>query len=233
MQADISSNIQAVRERMEAAAERCGRNASEITLIAVSKLHSPQEIDAAAAAGITDIGESKVQEIIAKQPEVKSALTWHFIGHLQTNKVRSVIDRVSVIHSVDSFHLAREIDTRAQQKGLVKDILLQVNAAQEDTKFGISAEETVPLAEKIAEELKNVKIRGLMQIAPFAEDPEAVRRYFRQVRELFEKLRNGGFKDMDMLSMGMSHDFETAIEEGSTHIRVGTAIFGERDYNKR
>ena len=233
MQADIRNNIQAVRERMEAAAARCGRKASDITLIAVSKLHSAEEVDAAADAGITDVGENKVQEIISKQPQVRSALTWHLIGHLQTNKVKSVIDKVSVIHSVDSFHLAQEIDRRAQQAGLVKDILLQVNAAHEETKFGLSAEETLPLAESIAEKLKNVRIRGLMQIAPYAEDPEDVRKYFRQVRELFEKLRDGGFAEADMLSMGMSHDFETAIEEGATHIRVGTAIFGERDYSKR
>ena len=132
---------------------------------------------------------------------------------------------------MDSFHLAQEIDRRAQQAGLVKDILLQVNAAHEESKFGLSAEETLPLAESIAEKLKNVRIRGLMQIAPYAEDPEEVRKWFRELRQLKEELARRGFTGSDILSMGMSHDFETAIEEGATHIRVGTAIFGERDYS--
>ena len=235
MQADIRSNIQAVRERMEAAAARCGRKASDITLIAVSKLHSAEEVDAAAAAGITDVGENKVQEIISKQPQVRSALTWHLIGHLQTNKVKSVIDKVSVIHSVDSFHLAQEIDRRALQAGLVKDILLQVNAAHEESKFGLDPKDVPQVFREILDSCPNVKIRGLMHIAPWSEDPEEIRPYFKEVKDLFDTLAavehpNADFK---YLSMGMSHDFETAIEEGANIIRVGTSIFGERDYSKK
>ena len=229
----ISSNIERINERIALAAGRAGRRAEDVTLIAVSKLHSPEEIDEAAACGIKDIGESKVQEILRKYPLVQSPLNWHFIGHLQTNKVRSVIGRICAVHSVDSFHLAQEIDRRSAQAGLTTDILIQVNAAGEDTKFGLGTKEAEALANEIAEQLENVKIRGLMEIAPFEEDPEDVRIYFRQVADLFRKMKEGGFSQMDMISMGMSHDFEVAIEEGATHVRVGTAIFGERDYNKR
>jgi hypothetical protein len=144
-----------------------------------------------------------------------------------------VVGKVCLIHSVDSLHLAEEIDRRAAAHGIVQDVLLQVNAAGEDTKFGVAADDLVPLAEGIAEQFRNVRIRGLMQIAPYAEDPEEVRRWFRKLYELKEELARRGFTDADILSMGMSHDFETAIEEGATHIRVGTAIFGERDYSNQ
>ena len=136
-----------------------------------------------------------------------------------------------LIHSVDSLHLAEEIDRRAAAQGITQDVLLQVNAAGEDTKFGVSPDGLIPLAEGIAEKFVNVRIRGLMQIAPYAEDPEEVRKWFRKLRQLKEKLARRGLTGSDILSMGMSHDFETAIEEGATHIRVGTAIFGERDYS--
>ena len=216
---------------MNAAALRAGRDPSEITLIAVSKLHPADAVDEAAACGITDFAENKVQELCSKKPLVKADVRWHLIGHLQTNKVKQVIDKVCMIHSVDSLHLAEEIDKRAAQAGIVMDILLQVNAAGEESKFGLDAEGTKQLA-KDALKLKNVKIRGLMEIAPYAEDPEDVRIWFHQVKELFEELKADGLPWMDTLSMGMSHDFETAIEEGATCIRVGTAIFGERDYTK-
>ena len=231
MQETIRNNIETIRKRIEAAAARAGRDPSEITLIAVSKLHPAEAVDAAASCGLTDFAENKVQELCGKQPLVKADVRWHLIGHLQTNKVKQVIDKVCMIHSVDSLHLAEEIDKRAAQAGKVMDILLQVNAAGEESKFGLSADAARQLAKDVLK-LKNVRIRGLMEIAPFAEDPEDVRIWFRQVRELYEELKASDLPWMDTLSMGMSHDFETAIEEGATCVRVGTAIFGERDYTK-
>ena len=233
MPGTIKSRINEVRGRMEEAALKCGRRSEDITLIAVSKTYPASDVDAAAACGIMDFGENKVQELIRKQPECAEDLRWHLIGHLQTNKARSVVGKVCLIHSVDSLHLAEEIDRRAAAQGIVQDVLLQVNAAGEDTKFGVAADDLVPLAEGIAEQFRNVRIRGLMQIAPYAEDPEEVRRWFRKLYELKEELARRGFTDADILSMGMSHDFEKAIEEGATHIRVGTAIFGERDYSNQ
>ena len=231
MQATIRDNIKTVKERMTAAAAAAGRDPEEITLIAVSKLHPAEDVDAAAECGILDFAENKVQELCKKQPLVKADVRWHLIGHLQTNKVKQVIDKVCLIHSVDSLHLAEEIDKRAAQAGKVMDILIQVNAAGEESKFGLGIEEARQLAKDVLG-LKNVRIRGLMEIAPQAEDPEEVRIWFRQVRQLFEELKSADLPWMDTLSMGMSHDFETAIEEGSTCVRIGTAIFGERDYNK-
>lgn len=228
----IRDNIDDIKLRIENAALRAGRRAEDICLIAVSKTRPAEDLDAAAACGITDVGESKAQEIIAKKPQVVSDLRWHLIGHLQTNKVKSIIDKVDVIHSVDSIHLAEEIDKRADQLGIIKDILLQVNVAGEEQKFGLSPENAVAAAYEISERLNNVKIRGLMQIAPYADDPEDVRVYFRQLFVLYEKLRKDIVPDADMLSMGMSGDFEIAVEEGATHLRVGSAIFGERDYKK-
>ena len=231
MPGTIKNRINEVRGRIGEAASRSGRSPEDITLIAVSKTYPASDVDDAAACGIRDFGENKVQELLIKQPECAGELRWHLIGHLQTNKVRSVVGRVCLIHSVDSLHLAEEIDRRAAAQGITQDVLLQVNAAGEDTKFGVSPDGLIPLAEGIAEKFVNVRIRGLMQIAPYAEDPEEVRKWFRKLRQLKEELARRGFTGSDILSMGMSHDFETAIEEGATHIRVGTAIFGERDYS--
>ena len=233
MQEAIRDNIAQVRHRIDNAASRAGRRAEDICLIAVSKTRPAEEVDIAASCGITDVGENKVQEVIAKKPLVLSDLRWHLIGHLQTNKVKSIIDKVDVIHSVDSMHLAEEIDKRAGQLGIVKDILLQVNVAGEEQKFGFTIEDAKAAACEISEKLNNVKIRGLMQIAPFAEDPEDVRIYFRKLYCFYEELKRDIVPQADMLSMGMSGDFEIAVEEGATHIRVGTAVFGERDYNKK
>ncbi len=232
MQRTIKDNITEIKERIANAAASVGRDPADICLIAVSKTRPAEDLDIAASCGITDVGENKVQEINAKKPDVRSDLKWHFIGHLQTNKVKSIIDKVDVIQSVDSIHIAEEINKRAAQLGMVKDVLLQVNVAGEPQKFGFSVQAARDAAAEISERLNNVKIRGLMQIAPYAEDPEDVRIYFRQLRELYEELRRGSLPDADMLSMGMSGDFEIAVEEGATHVRVGTAIFGKRDYRK-
>ncbi len=231
----ITQNIAEIRSRMDAAAKRSGRDPADILLIAVTKLHEPDEMEEAIAAGITDIAENKVQEIQKKFDLIHSPVRWHLIGHLQTNKVKYTIDKVVMIHSVDSVHLALEIDKRAQAAGKTMDILLQVNAAHEESKFGLDPKDVKQVFCDILDQCPNVRIRGLMHIAPYADDPEEIRPYFREVKELYESLRQIEHPNADLkyLSMGMSHDFETAIEEGSNIVRVGTSIFGERDYSKK
>ena len=227
----IKTNIEYIQELKGRAAQRSGRKADEVLLVAVTKLHSPDEMNEAIDAGITDIGENKVQEILDKYDRVKP-VRWHLIGHLQTNKVKYIIDKVAMIHSVDSLKLAKEIDKRAQQHDLVMDILVQVNSAEEESKFGITTEETDQLIADITEQCPNIRIKGLMCIAPFEDDPEDVRGYFAEVKQIYDKYVNEKSEriDFEYLSMGMTHDFEVAIEEGSNLIRVGTAIFGYRDY---
>ena len=231
----ITQNIEDIRGRMAEAAIRSGRNPEDVLLIAVTKLHEPDEIEEAIAAGVTDIAENKVQEIQKKFDQIHSPVNWHLIGHLQTNKVKYIIDKVVMIHSVDSVHLAQEIDKRAAAAGKTMDVLLQVNAAHEESKFGLDPKDVPQVFREILDSCPNVKIRGLMHIAPWSEDPEEIRPYFKEVKDLFDTLAavehpNADFK---YLSMGMSHDFETAIEEGANIIRVGTSIFGERDYSKK
>ena len=231
----ITQNIEEIRGRMAQAAVRSGRRPEDVLLIAVTKLHEPDEIEEAIAAGVTDIAENKVQEIQKKFDQIHSPVNWHLIGHLQTNKVKYIIDKVVMIHSVDSVHLAQEIDKRAAAAGRTMDVLLQVNAAHEESKFGLDPKDVPQVFREILDSCPNVKIRGLMHIAPWSEDPEEIRPYFKEVKDLFDTLAavehpNADFK---YLSMGMSHDFETAIEEGANIIRVGTSIFGERDYSKK
>ena len=231
----ITQNIEEIRGRMAQAAVRSGRKPEDVLLIAVTKLHEPDEIEEAIAAGVTDIAENKVQEIQKKFDQIHSPVNWHLIGHLQTNKVKYIIDIVVMIHSVDSVHLAQEIDKRAAAAGKTMDVLLQVNAAHEESKFGLDPKDVPQVFREILDSCPNVKIRGLMHIAPWSEDPEEIRPYFKEVKDLFDTLAavehpNADFK---YLSMGMSHDFETAIEEGANIIRVGTSIFGERDYSKK
>ncbi len=227
----IKSNIEYISELKAKAAEKSGRKGEDVLLVAVTKLHGPDEINEAIDAGITDIGENKVQEIMDKYEKIKP-VRWHLIGHLQTNKVKYIIDKVAMIHSVDSLHLAKEIDKRAAQHDLTMDILVQVNAAEEESKFGITTEETDQLISDIARECPNIRIRGLMCIAPFEEDPEDAREYFAAVKKIYDKYAGAPADRIDFayLSMGMTNDFEVAIEEGSNLIRVGTAIFGYRDY---
>lgn len=227
----IQSNIEYINELKTKAAERSGRSGDDVLLVAVTKLHTPEEMNQAIDAGITDIGENKVQEIMDKYDHVKP-VRWHLIGHLQTNKVKYIIDKVSMIHSVDSLHLAKEIDKRAAQHDLTMDILIQVNSAMEESKFGITTEETDQLISDIAEQCPNIRIRGLMCIAPFEENPEDAREYFAEVKKIYDRYAEKKSERIDFkyLSMGMTNDFEVAIEEGSNLIRVGTAIFGYRDY---
>lgn len=229
----IKENIEAVNRKKDEIAVRAGRKPGEVLLVAVTKTRTADEINEAIDAGITDIGENKVQEIMEKYDAVKP-VRWHMIGHLQTNKIKYIIDKVSMIHSVDSFHLAQEIDRRAARHNTTMDILIQVNTAREESKFGITAEETGKLIEDILERCPNIRIRGLMCIAPFEDDPEDVRVFFRETKTLYDKYAQLSHPRLDFryLSMGMSHDYEAAILEGSNLIRVGTAIFGERNYNK-
>jgi hypothetical protein len=230
----IAENIKHIEELKTKAAIKSGRQGEDVLLVAVTKLHSAEEINEAIDCGITDIGENKVQEIMDKYQHVKP-VKWHLIGHLQTNKVKYIIDKVSMIHSVDSLKLAQEINKRAEQHGLIMDILIQVNSAMEESKFGITTEETGELIKAILQSCPNVRIRGLMCIAPFEDNPEDARPYFAEVKKLYDEygmLEHRGL-DFKYLSMGMSNDFEVAIEEGSNLIRVGTLIFGARDYSKK
>ena len=230
----IGGNIEYIQDLKKKAAERSGRSGDDVLLVAVTKLHSTDEINEAIHCGITDIGENKVQEIMDKYDRVEP-VRWHLIGHLQTNKVKYIIDKVSMIHSVDSLKLAQEINKRAQQHGLVMDILIQVNSAMEESKFGITTEETGELIGQILETCPNVRIRGLMCIAPFEDNPDDARVYFAEVKKLYDKYGqiDHPMLDFKYLSMGMSNDFEVAIEDGSNLIRVGTSIFGARDYSKK
>lgn len=230
---DIRGNLKKINEQIRLCAEGCGRSADDVLLCAVSKTRTPEEINIAIDEGVTDIGENKVQEIMDKFDEVKP-VRWHMIGHLQTNKVKYIIDKVSMIHSVDSFKLAAEIDKRAAQHGLVMDILIQVNSAQEDSKFGITTDETETLIKEILDKCENIRIRGLMCIAPYADDPEDIKVYFEEVKKQYDEFGKIDHQRLDFkyLSMGMSHDFPVAIEAGSNLVRVGNAIFGERNYNK-
>lgn len=234
MKMSIKENIAHINMLKEEAAQRSGRKGEDVLLVAVTKLHDVDEINEAIDCGITDIGENKVQEIMNKYDGVKP-VRWHLIGHLQTNKVKYIIDKVCMIHSVDSLKLAEEIDKRAAQHGITMDILIQVNSAMEESKFGITTEETGAMIESILENCPNIRIRGLMCIAPFEDNPDDAREYFAAVKKLYDeygKLDKPGI-DFKYLSMGMSNDFEVAIEEGSTLIRVGTSIFGVRDYSKK
>ena len=228
----IEKNLASVHTKIEKAmggAAAAGRGSGAVTLCAVTKTRSVAAINEAIEAGVTDIGENRVQELLDKYAHTQP-VNWHMIGHLQTNKVRYIIDKVVLIHSVDSFRLAEEIDKRARQCGKVMDILVQVNSAEEESKFGVSVGETERLIQDILEKCPNIRIKGLMCMAPFEIDPEDAGVYFKAVKNLFEqykKITHEGL-DFSILSMGMSNDYEVAIREGANLVRVGTAIFGER-----
>lgn len=223
-----------MEEKINAACQRSGRSRNEVTLIAVSKTKPVPMLAEIYEEGVRDFGENKVQEILEKHDVLPNDIKWHMIGHLQRNKVKAVIDKVSLIHSVDSFRLAEEINIQAKKKNITVPILVQVNIAGEDTKFGITKEDAIALVEQIAE-LDNLRIQGLMTIAPLVNDPEDNRQYFRGIRQLSVDIRNKNIDNvcMDILSMGMTGDYEIAIEEGATMVRVGTGIFGARNYNNK
>jgi pyridoxal phosphate enzyme (YggS family) len=225
----VSSNLEKIRSQIDAAAVSAGRGPSEIRLVAVSKTKPASMVDEAAAAGQFIFGENYVQEFVAKVSEVTSKVEWHFIGHLQSNKVRQIAGLVSMIHSVDRFSLAEEIDRQWGRLGLVCDILVQVNVSGEATKSGTTSEEATTLVRQVAL-LPNVRICGLMTMPPFFDDPEAARPYFRELRTLAREIDMLGIPGVSMneLSMGMSGDFEVAVAEGATLVRIGSAIFGSR-----
>lgn len=228
----IHENLAEVEKRIEEACKRSGRAREDVTLIAVSKTKPVSDIREAMETGIVDFGENKVQEIMDKFEAIPEKLNWHMIGHLQRNKVKYIVDKVCLIHSVDSLRLAVQIDEEAKKKERVCPILIEVNVAGEDTKFGVSVEETEALIREIAQ-LPNVKVKGLMTIAPFVDDAEENRIHFKALKNLLVdiKRKNIDNVDMDILSMGMTGDYEVAIEEGATMVRVGTGIFGKRNYN--
>lgn len=228
----LKDNLSLVIERIEKAAKKAGRDPKDIQLIAVSKTKPADMISTIYDLGIRDFGENKVQEITAKSQILPDDIKWHMIGHLQRNKVKAVLPKVSLIHSVDSIRLAKAISDEAVKLQITANILLEVNIANEDTKYGFTAKETEEYFEEIAA-LPNICIRGLMTSAPFVDNPEDNREYFRQLKKLCVDLKDKNIDNtsMDFLSMGMTNDFEVAIEEGATHVRVGTAIFGERDYS--
>ena len=228
---DIKKNLETVRAQISEAAESVGRDGDDVILVAVSKTRTPEEINTAIDAGTTDIGENKVQEIMDKYDDIKP-VRWHMIGHLQTNKVKYIIDKVDMIHSVDSIKLAKEIDKRAKAHGKTMDLLVQINPAEEESKFGVTIEGAGDLVREILDTCENIRIKGLMSVAPIAEDPRDVKPFFDGVKAKYDELAQIDDPKLDFkyLSMGMSHDFAVAIEAGSNLVRVGSAIFGERDY---
>ncbi len=227
----IKNNIEIIRQKIERAAIKSGRKLEDITLIAVSKTVAPDKIISALDNGITELGENKVQELTKKYDIINRDCNWHLIGHLQTNKVKYIVDKVKMIHSVDRYDLAMEIHNRAMKIGKVVDILIQVNVSGEQSKFGVSPDNAIELIKRISE-LKNVRIRGLMTMAPYTENPESVRNVFSGLRKLSIDIEKENINNIiiEFLSMGMSNDFEVAIEEGANMVRIGTALFGERQY---
>ena len=228
----LQENYREVEAKVRQAAERAGRDPEEITLIAVSKTKPLSDIEELIRIGVTEFGENKPQELRDKFEQVSQPVHFHQIGHLQTNKVKYIIDKAVLIHSVDSMHLAEQIQKEAEKRGLTAEVLIEVNAAEEETKFGVTVEEAPSLVSEIST-LPNIKIRGLMTIAPFVDDPEENRPVFRRMKQLLLDIKSQKIDNVDMnvLSMGMTNDFEVAIEEGATMVRVGTAIFGARDYS--
>ncbi len=229
MSEEIRSNLKHVRERMAAACARSGRKLDEITLIAVSKTKPLEDLMAAYDCGCRIFGENKVQEIIQKEPQMPEDARFHMIGHLQRNKVRQVLKHTAMIHSVDSLRLAQQIGADAEKENLDMDILLEVNVAGEESKFGFSPEEVMDAVREISR-IAHVHIRGLMTIAPFVSNPEDNREIFKKLYQLSVDIKSKNIDNvtMDVLSMGMTGDYEVAIEEGATMIRVGTGIFGAR-----
>lgn len=228
----IEQNLRYVRERIERACERAGRNPSEVKLLLATKTVSPDRIKRAVAAGVTLLGENRAQELRDKYDALTSSgVEWHFIGHLQRNKVNEVVKYVTCIHSVDRLRLGNRLHNRLTVLGKKMDILVQVNTSYEESKFGVAPEGAVQLVEQLAQ-LDTLRIKGLMTIGKFGVEPEKTRKYFRLLRSIRDEIaaRDIPGVELNVLSMGMSGDLEIAIEEGSTLVRVGTAIFGERIY---
>lgn len=228
----IRTNIQNIEENIKDACMRVGRDYNEITLIAVSKTQTLSKMKEVVNNGVNIFGENKVQELVDKFDSFPDSVHWHMIGHLQRNKVKYIIDKVDLIHSVDSIRLAKQIEKEASKREIDVDVLIEVNIANEASKFGFSVDEVESAILEISK-FKHINIKGLMAIAPYVENPEENRLYFRKIKELSVDISSKKIDNviMDVLSMGMTGDYQVAIEEGATMVRVGTGIFGERDYN--
>ena len=230
----IKENIAHINSLKEEAAKRSGRSGDDVLLVAVTKLHDVDEINEAIDCGITDIGENKVQEILDKYDQLPSDIQWHMIGHLQRNKVKYIIDKACMIHSLESLRLAETIQTEAEKHNVIMPVLVEINAAMEESKFGLTLDETPAFIEQVAA-FPNIRVSGLMTIAPFVENPEDNRIHFQNLYNLFIDIKGRNIDNVNMcnLSMGMTNDYEVAIEEGATMVRVGTGIFGARDYTQQ
>ena len=228
----LRENLQEVEKRIQEACARAGRDRSEVTLVSVSKTKPVEMLQEAYDLGVRVFGENKVQEIRDKYDALPKDIEWHMIGHLQTNKVKYIVDKVKLIHSVDSLRLAEIIEKEAEKHNRSVDILLEVNVAEETSKFGLKTVEVIPFAEKIAQ-FPHINMRGLMTIAPFVDDPEKNRTIFRDLHKLYVDIKEKNIDNgtVSILSMGMTNDYEVAIEEGATMVRVGTGIFGARNYS--
>ncbi|TDT61838.1 YggS family pyridoxal phosphate-dependent enzyme [Fonticella tunisiensis] len=226
----VSNNISRVRERIELAAMRAGRQPEDIELVAVSKMQSLEKMYEAKECGLRVFGENKVQELLDKYDKIQD-VKWHFIGHLQTNKVKYIIDKVEMIHSLDRIGLVEEIDKRAKQINRIMPVLIQINIGREETKSGIYEEDVENFISGL-EKYQNILVSGIMTIPPPSDNKSEIRGYFRRVKKIFDDLKQYKYKNFDIkyLSMGMTNDFEIAIEEGANIIRVGTGIFGQRNY---
>jgi hypothetical protein len=226
----VQKSLEEINRRIGQACSRAGRNPADVTLVAVAKTFPAEAVAGVVDAGLLDVGENYVQELLGKRERLTGkAIRWHFIGHLQTNKVKYIVEWVHLIHAVDRKEVAHEIDRRAARAGRIIDLLVEVNTTGEQSKFGVAPETAIPFIRSLAE-FRNIAVAGLMTIGPFLPDPEGSRPMFRRLRELREEAKQLGQPNASMhyLSMGMTGDFEVAIEEGATHIRIGTAIFGRR-----
>lgn len=231
---NIKENIDSILKKVDSACKKAGRDPNDITVIAVSKTVDSIRAKEAVEAGIINLGENRVQELTKKYQELQyTDVKWHMIGHLQKNKVKYIIDKAVLIHSVESLSLAEEINKRAIQNNLISNILLELNIGEEDSKFGISEENVYDFVKNM-EQFESIKVLGLMTVAPFCENPEDVRWVFKKMKNIYDKISTLNLKNTEMkyLSMGMTNDFEIAIEEGSNIIRIGTAIFGARKYKE-
>ena len=228
----LAENLQEVERNIQEACKKANRSRDEVTLIAVCKTKPISMLKEIYDLGVRNFGENKVQELCEKHPQMPEDLNWHLIGHLQRNKVKNIIDKATLIHSVDSIRLAETIEKEAAKKDLIVDILMEVNVAEEESKFGLKVEEVIPAVETIAT-FPHIRIRGLMTIAPFVENPEENRSIFARLQKLSVDIRSKNIDNVnvDILSMGMTNDYQVAIEEGATMVRVGTGIFGAREYH--
>lgn len=230
---NIQQNITDILKNVEKAANKVGKTLDDITVIAVTKTVDSKRATEAVDAGLFNLGENRVQEFMNKYEKMdNSNINWHIIGHLQTNKVKYIINKVKLIHSLESLSLAQEIDKKSKQHGVITEVLIELNIGEEESKFGIKSNELIDFIKSI-EVFENLKVVGLMTVAPFVENKEDVRWVFKEMKNLYDIVSNMSFKNVEMkyLSMGMTNDYDVAIEEGSNIVRIGTAIFGSRVYN--